>query len=31
MMQLSASAFVALGMFFGAGVIVAALVYRRKA
>ena len=31
MMQLSVSAFVALAMFFGIGVIVAALVYRRKA
>ena len=31
MMQLSLSSFVALGMFFGAGVLVAALVYRGKA
>ncbi len=30
MMQLSVSAFVALGMFFGAGVVVARLVYRRR-
>ncbi|MBN1442572.1 MAG: YeeE/YedE family protein [Planctomycetes bacterium] len=30
MMQLSVSAFVALGMFFGAGVLVAALVYGRR-
>jgi len=30
MMQLSVSAFVALAMFFGAGVVVAALVYRRR-
>jgi len=29
MMQLSVSAFVALGLFFGAGVIVAAIFYRR--
>jgi uncharacterized membrane protein YedE/YeeE len=31
MMQLSASSFVALAMFFGAGVVVAALIYRRRA
>ena len=31
MMQLSVSAFVALAMFFGAGVLVAALLYRRRA
>lgn len=31
MMQLSVSAFVALGVFFGAGVIVARLVYGRRA
>ena len=30
MMQLSLSSFAALGMFFGVGVIVAALVYRRR-
>ena len=30
MMQLSVSAFVALALFFGTGVVVAALVYRRK-
>lgn len=30
MMQLSASSFVALAMFFGTGVLVAGLVYRRK-
>ena len=30
MMQLSMSSFVALGMFFGAGVAVAALVYGRR-
>lgn len=30
MMQLSLSSFAALGMFFGAGVVVAALVYRRR-
>jgi uncharacterized membrane protein YedE/YeeE len=30
MMQLSVSAFVALAMFFGFGVLVAALVYRRR-
>ena len=31
MMQLSLSAFAALAMFFAAGVVVAALVYRRRA
>jgi uncharacterized protein len=30
MMQLSVSAFIALAMFFGTGVIVAGLLYRRK-
>jgi hypothetical protein len=30
MMQLSVSAFVALAMFFGVGVLVAALVYGRR-
>ena len=30
MMQLSVSAFAALGMFFGAGVLVAAIFYRRR-
>ncbi|HCF06139.1 MAG TPA: YeeE/YedE family protein [Desulfomicrobiaceae bacterium] len=30
MMQLSMSAFVALAMFFGVGVVVASLIYRRK-
>jgi hypothetical protein len=31
MMQLSASSFVVMGLFFGVGVIFAALIYRRKA
>ena len=30
MMQMSVSAFVALAMFFGVGVLVAALVYKRR-
>jgi len=30
MMQLSVSSFIALAMFFGTGVIVAALIYRRR-
>ena len=31
MMQLSVSAFLALAMFFGTGVVVAGLIYRRRA